>query len=420
MEKYILSLLKENSRVIIPEFGAFIIRQQNPPEIAFNGLLTFNDGILTEYVSHNSGVSFIEASARVAEYVERLKADLKLHNRLTFNEIGWIWTDDSGEKQFTPWKGGGRIQAETPSPMKDLGTILKEVELNEKSGIEIIPDSPVIPSGEQATFVLDDTLKDVDIDAAKDDMLNKSPDNSVPAGNIPAESFSLEESAISELEEFGQSELADSDKSELADHGKPELQNNIDPVLEKHDKSELQDYSKHRFEHPEKEVKRSETMHEWESIRSEPMKYSGKNKEKKKNHWILPVSIIGTIIILAGAAWLVFPDQIKNIISPDQQSYEEIIPEEDAINDPEINTAPVTTQASGKKYYVVAGCFKSQLNAAKYVAELRDKGFNAELFGTHDNLYAVSFNSFSSRKMAVDEMNRIRKSTEPRAWILFY
>jgi nucleoid DNA-binding protein len=160
MENYILSLLKENSRVIIPEFGAFIIRQQNPPEIAFNSLLTFNDGILTEYISHKSGISFLEASARVSDYVEKLKAGLKIHNRLTFNEIGWVWIDESGEKQFTPWKSGERVQTETRSPMKDIGTILKEAELTEKSLTEVIPDSPIIQAAEHVPFILDDTLKD--------------------------------------------------------------------------------------------------------------------------------------------------------------------------------------------------------------------------------------------------------------------
>ncbi len=487
MENYILSLLKENSRVIIPEFGAFIIRQQNPPEIAFNSLLTFNDGILTEYISHKSGISFLEASARVSDYVEKLKADLQIHNRLTFNEIGWVWIDESGEKQFTPWKGGGRMQTETPSPMKDLGTILKEAELTEKSGEEVIPDSPIILAAEHVPFILDDTLKDVDIDATKDDLLKKPDKDTLLKEDISADTFSLEESVTSEPEDHGKPEIADTGISEPEGHMEPKEK----LIIPKIDLSEtIQEFQKEesntetentkvgiRFKHimPAEETvisqdtdtkaqfmesetgqpiidqpkKPPEQVRQETELKSTDIPKS--HKEKKKRSWIIPVSAIGAIIILAGAAWLVFPDQVKNILYPDRQSYEETMSEGDAMEDSEINSVtdvpdeqlPVQEtipdlndnqasaqtetsvvqseiQSAVKKYYVVAGCFKSQRNAEKYVAELQAKGYNSELFGTHDNLYAVSFNSFTSRESAVNEMNRIRKSSEPKAWILYY
>ena len=487
MENYILSLLKENSRVIIPEFGAFIIRQQNPPEIAFNSLLTFNDGILTEFISHKSGISFLEASARVSDYVEKLKAELQVHNRLTFNDIGWVWIDESGEKQFTPWKSGGRIQTETPSPMKDIGTILKEAELTEKSGEEVIPDSPIIQSAEYVPFILDDTLKDVDIDATKDDLLKKPDKDTLLKEDISAESFSLEESVTSEPEDHGKPEAADTPISEPEGHMEPKEK----LIIPKIDLSEtIQEFQKEeshaetenpkvkiRFKHimpAEETVISQDTDTKAQSMESEtgqpvidqPKKPPEQvwqetelkstdvlksHKEKKKRSWIIPVSAIGAIIILAGAAWLVFPDQVKNILYPDRQSYEETMSEGDAMEDSEITSVtdvpdeqlpvqetipdlndnetsaqtetPVVQseiQLAVKKYYVVAGCFKSQRNAEKYVAELQAKGYNSELFGTHDNLYAVSFNSFTSRESAVNEMNRIRKSSEPKAWILYY
>jgi cell division septation protein DedD len=494
MENYILNLLKENSRVVIPEFGAFIIRQQNPPEIAFNSLLTFNDGILTEYVCRKSGISFLEASAKVSDYVEKLKTELQIHNRLTFNEIGWLWTDESGEKQFTPWKGGGRIQAETPSPMKDLGTILKEADIIEKSGTEVIPDSPIIQSAEQVPFVLDDTLKDVDIDATKDDLLNKPDEDNLLKGDNSAESFSLEESVSSVPEDHIKPETADPGISVPEDRREPKL--SADPASEKLlipkiDLSEtLQEFQQEesqaetknpkieiRFKHvmpaeetvisqdsdmkaqsmegetdqPIMDEPRKPLDQVWQEIDLKSTDTPKPHREKKKGSWIIPVLIIFAILSMACAAWLVFPDQIKNILNPDRQSSEATAPEEEAMEDSEMtpvpdnnneqlpaqgtttdlkdNETPLQTetpviqseiQPVGKKYYVVAGCFRSQLNAEKYVAELRDKGFSAELFGTHDNLYAVSFSSFSSRSQALDEMNRIRETTEPKAWILLY
>ena len=448
MEKYILSLLMENSRVIIPEFGAFIIRQLNPPEIAFNSLLTFNDGILTEYVSQHAGISFIEASAKVSDYAEKLKADLLLHNRLTFNEIGWVWTDDTGEKQFTPWKETGSIQTETHPGMRDIESILKEAELTAKSEAEFIPESPIIPTGEQVPFVLDDTLKDVDIDATKDILPKKSPEEEAIIPDTSPESFSLEDSDITEtLDDISVEKpiTPQLNESEVT-HDFHQEEASTEQVIQKNEISDKQVIVTEETTNspvsesiPFKPKKSLEQV--WQENELKSADFSKTQKEKKKRSWIIPVSIIGVVIILAVAAWLVFPDQVKNIFNPNRQAaYEEAIPEEGAIEGFDITSAgddkdeqvpevtvqtetpfvPDNYQASGNKYYVVAGCFKSRLNAEKYVAELRDKGFNAELFGTHDNLFAVSFSSFSSRNQALNEMKRIRETIEPKAWILLY
>jgi cell division septation protein DedD len=484
MEKLILNLLKENSRIIIPEFGAFIIRQQNPPEIAFNSLLTFNDGILTEYVSHNSRISFPEAQAKVSDYAVKLNADLKLHNRLSFNEIGWVWLDESGEKQFTPWKSGGQLQTEAQKPMRDLETILKDADLNEKSGSEVIIDShQILP--DQVPFVLDDTIKEVEVDATRDNLIKQPVDDSLIKGDISDESFSLEETPVS------------GPGIDISEEPKQESETEL-LIQPKVDLSEaLQDLQKEkavtepeipkigiRFKHemppeetvlaqmpdaapePDKKENSAETEvygsvvdtpvkpidEVWHEIEARSARLHEPPKKVKKRSWIIPVGIIGLFIIIAGAGYLFFPEQVIKILHPGSKSSVEIQPgveigynaennpsaadkksEEESvegttpvINESETNEqqeAPVITEEpepSLKKYYVVAGRFRSQQNAEKYNAELRSKGFNSEYFATDDNLYTVSFNSFSTKESAEAEMNRIRKSIEPKAWILYY
>jgi nucleoid DNA-binding protein/cell division protein FtsN len=522
MEKYILSLLKENSRVIIPEFGAFIIRQQNPPEIAFNSLLTFNDGILVEYLSHNAGIPYLEASAKISDYVEKLNTELKLHNRLSFNEIGWIWLDESGEKQFTPWKTGDQVQTETQKPLRDLETILKEAETNEKSGSEIILDSPGIQP-DQAPFVLDDTIKEVDVDATKDNLQEEPEEGLIAKEDISAETFSLEESVISTSETSVTPDSETSVTPDLETSVTPDLETSVTPDLEtsvtpdletsvtpdseaevlikpKIDLSEsLQDVQQEksktdtetetpkveiRFKHempdeesviaqmpdetkePEEkvtpaEMKTAETVHEEPKIPLEEVLQEIKTRsayqqtipiEKKKRPWFIPVFILVVLAIIACAGWFLFPEQVNKIINPGKQTHVEKQPGVEIGENTEISpsvtdeqggqeslqeTTPVPNETETavqqetpavqgepeptvKKYYVVAGRFRSELNAEKYAAELRSKGFNAEYFGTNDNLYTVSFNSFSSKESAEIEMNRIRKSIEPKAWILYY
>lgn len=493
MEKYILNLLRENSRVIIPEFGAFIIRQQNPPEIAFNSFLTFNDGILTEYIGHIEGISFHEASAKVAEYSEKLNSELKLHNRLTFNEIGWVWLDESGEKQFTSLKGGERTEPETPAPLRDLDTILKESELSEKKQSEPLPESQVFQTADQTPFVLDDTLKEVDIDATKDDLLKKTPEDSSVHEDNASESFSLEEPVISEPETPGTKKAPEDSESKILIKPKIDLSESLQEVQKGASVSEPEAPKvgiKFKHEMPPEETviardygtlesqnnmtsaaqdaqmptvetavpgsvkdeQKKPLDEDWQEIESRPVSMPKKVKEKRKHNWVVPVSIIGSVIILAAAAWFLFPELVNKIIPREKQSQVEVspgveIPENDKINtsepeytdeqitgqeteqgidenetpaQKEITSAPADDQGPLKKYYIVAGRFKSQQNAERFSAELRSKGFNAEYFAAEDNLYTVSFNSFTSRESAEAEMSRIRKSIEPKAWILYY
>lgn len=72
MEKYIQKLIADNTRVIIPDFGAFI-RPQGDGEIMFNQFLSFDDGMLVGVVKENENLSEDEAKAKIASFVEGLK-----------------------------------------------------------------------------------------------------------------------------------------------------------------------------------------------------------------------------------------------------------------------------------------------------------------------------------------------------------
>jgi len=75
---------------------------------------------------------------------------------------------------------------------------------------------------------------------------------------------------------------------------------------------------------------------------------------------------------------------------------------------------------SGKKYYVVAGCFADINNAENYVRTLRQKGYDASIFGKRDNLHAVCFSAHTSRQAAAEELSLIRDTYDPSAWLLYY
>lgn len=100
MENYILSLIKENSRVIVPNFGAFIVAKENGFSVLFNNFLSFNDGLLIDAIVDKEGISKEEAGKKIEEYVEKLKETLDTEGSYTINDLGEFKKDASGVVRF--------------------------------------------------------------------------------------------------------------------------------------------------------------------------------------------------------------------------------------------------------------------------------------------------------------------------------
>ena len=69
-----------------------------------------------------------------------------------------------------------------------------------------------------------------------------------------------------------------------------------------------------------------------------------------------------------------------------------------------------TTHVS-KPFHLIAGCFSSQHNATKLLAQLKTEGFDASVIGQNENgLFRVAFQSYISRELAVTEMKKLKDS----------
>jgi hypothetical protein len=78
----------------------------------------------------------------------------------------------------------------------------------------------------------------------------------------------------------------------------------------------------------------------------------------------------------------------------------------------------ITIPSDGQlRYYIVAGCFRDEVNADELVTSLKKSGYNAEKFGKIGELYAVSYASFDEKELAMTELARIREEFHPDAWM---
>ena len=76
------------------------------------------------------------------------------------------------------------------------------------------------------------------------------------------------------------------------------------------------------------------------------------------------------------------------------------------------------TTLVSKPFHLVAGCFSSEHNANKLVAQLKTEGFDASVIGQNANgLFRVAFQSYVIRELAVSEMKKLKDSGKS-TWLL--
>ncbi len=174
MEKYIIELIKEHNRVIVPNFGAFIVSRERGQTILFNSFLSFNDGLLINYIIKTDGIGTDEASAKVDDYVKSINSALDQKGVYNMDNLGKFTKDQNGILRFVQTeseigiKPGTQIIAPPPkAPVTDLLDIDTSVSVKEE------------PLDETKTFKPKETVSKenlIDIDNVKKAQANIKPE----------------------------------------------------------------------------------------------------------------------------------------------------------------------------------------------------------------------------------------------------
>ncbi len=120
MEKIIFSLIKENNRVIIPNFGAFIVAKESGFTVLFNNFLSFNDGLLIDNLAKSENISSEEAAEKVTQFVEEIKNQLDVNGRYEFDQLGVFTKDTSGILRFTQSEEINNKEEDSTNELLDL------------------------------------------------------------------------------------------------------------------------------------------------------------------------------------------------------------------------------------------------------------------------------------------------------------
>ena len=91
--------------------------------------------------------------------------------------------------------------------------------------------------------------------------------------------------------------------------------------------------------------------------------------------------------------------------------------------EPKQETVQKTKQQSApreKKYYIIAGSFRNENYADKFMTDLIQQGYKAEKLPERNGMFAISYNSFNDKRKALAELNYLTKEEGLTAWLLYY
>ena len=97
MENYILQILENNNRVIVPEFGAFIVKQRNPLTIIFNEFLQYNDGMLVDFISKKENISRDDAKVKIDDFIKGVNKAIESESGFALGKLGVIRKNAAGK-----------------------------------------------------------------------------------------------------------------------------------------------------------------------------------------------------------------------------------------------------------------------------------------------------------------------------------
>ena len=111
--KEIYDLLYNNDCVIVPEFGAFVLKSHSayikddtfyPPRkvISFNAMLDENDGLLVKHISNSRNISYKKALKTINDETQSLKNELSADKKIKIDPLGYIELSSEGNLVFYP------------------------------------------------------------------------------------------------------------------------------------------------------------------------------------------------------------------------------------------------------------------------------------------------------------------------------
>ncbi|MBU1013711.1 MAG: SPOR domain-containing protein [Bacteroidetes bacterium] len=402
--RYIGDLLFKYECIVIPGFGGFITKEipakihpvQNyfvPPskDIVFNAHLKANDGLLINHIASSEKITYLEAKKTLDRFVEQCESALKNGKRIHFRKVGTLFLNEAGFKQFAP-DGTQNYLADSYGLKSFISPPIKR----STTGRPIVKKQ--IPQDRKAEHVYErpQIKKPIAKPKAKGPKYIRINVSAVVILLIASAFLIFRFNHVKEyyknyssLIPFYYANPNDYLISNYVRLGLANVTNLGDKLKVVGDKLNINyELPKEETDKPIVEEKKTDSIVDTYDILVENLK--GKTKD------------------------------LSEVESENNRAIE-AQPNENAAPQPvvlENKIIPKNDQTS-PKYYIIGGSFASLANADKFVLELKQKGFEADIAGVNKfNHYRVYYNSYNNIADANQKLAIIRKNENSSAWIL--
>ncbi len=383
---YISELLYDYECVVLPGFGGFIVNdkpasinrithQFKPPfrQIIFNVHLSANDGLLTDHIAHTEGLTYQEVKTRLDAVVAAYRKQLEKGQKVFVGKIGELYFDEN-----------------------------KHIVFDQNTATNYNPNSFGLTG-----FVSPSISRTTDQQKIKGIISGREKGTSKPVDRKPAatkkqrvtrkkeSSFSL----VRSLAVAGIMVLilgigwGVTNRDEVKNYWEnnasaiPLFYNNVnDYVLNSFGRLALND--------------------------DKSLYTPRENADFSITKEVTPVEILNNEVSKTEIT------ENKEVIVPDLKTETLVLKEEPEIK-PDIVVQKPVVKPTKRKYYIIAGSFSKEKNAALLIQQLAEHGYQAQIADTNQNgMFRVAYLGIEKLKQAKQMLATIRQEQNPEAWIL--
>lgn len=357
IHKYLKELVENNSRIIIPDFGAFMI--QNSPEgqqISFNDFLKFNDGLLVNQIIKAEKVTKNQALDQIKSYVKEIETAFSAGKSFEVQGIGFLKKDDHGNIKFelkAVSQPSATIQTEKPVAPKPTIILDEKKEETKVEKPEVKKEEPIAPKIEEKKEVKEvNTVSQPTVTPPvppKPPVQQPAKPVTPPPAAKPVQSNVSKSSSVSKTSSSGGSKAV--------------LFIILAAIIV--------------------------GGGIWAAFH---FGYIGKNEAPVAETHLEPA---------IDSSMMANDTTVIDSIAEEPKVVEETVPESN----------------SGKRYYIVAGSFTVQNNAINFNEKLKGEGYSSEIVDRKNGYYTVTYKTIYNWNDALSEWRQMRSVNE-QTWIL--
>ena len=145
ISKYIKELIPGNSRIIIPEFGAFMIQDTPTGKvISFNDFLKFNDSVLLNKIITTEKVDPTQGKESIKAYIAEIEAAFKAGERFAVEGVGYLEKDSQNNINFVQDENAKASLEKTKKPAQPKTEAKPADAKPAQPKVETAPSKPLV------------------------------------------------------------------------------------------------------------------------------------------------------------------------------------------------------------------------------------------------------------------------------------